>query len=54
MSGITISRMRALWNKLSDKWRHIIGALLVVLIFRLPFFLLALDNRCLQLTGRCC
>jgi hypothetical protein len=53
MRVTTISRTRALWNKLSDKWQHIIGVLFVVLAFTLPIFVLALDNRCVQLTGHC-
>lgn len=45
--------MRALWHKLPVKWQHCIGVFVAVLIFTLPIFLLALDNKCIQLTGRC-
>lgn len=45
--------MRALWHKLPIKWQHCIGVFVAVLIFTLPIFLLALDNKCIQLTGRC-
>ena len=44
--------MWLLWHKLPDKWQHCIGVFFVVLVLTLPiFFLLTLDNRCIQLTG---
>ena len=49
----TISRTCALWHKLPDGLQLCIGVVFAVLIFTLPFFLLALDNRCIQLIGLC-
>lgn len=45
--------MRLLWHKLPDIWKHCIGAFVTVLLFTLPIFLLALDHRCVQLSGVC-
>jgi hypothetical protein len=47
------SLMRALWHKLPEKWKHCIGVVGAVLLLTVPFFLLALDNQCVQLTGVC-
>jgi hypothetical protein len=44
--------MQSLRHKLPDKLQHCIGLFFAVLILTLPIFLLALDNRCIQLT-RC-
>ena len=43
--------MQSLWHNLPDKWQHCIGVFFAVLIFTLPIFLLALDNRCVRFTA---
>jgi hypothetical protein len=48
---VEIGLMWSLWHNLPDKWQHCIGVFFTVLIFTLPIFLLALDNRCVRFTA---
>ena len=41
--------MQSLWRKLPEPVRHLLGALGAVLIITLPFLVLGLDHRCIQL-----
>ena len=43
--------MRSLWRKLPEPVRHLLGALCAVLMLTLPFLMLGVDHRCIQLIG---